>query len=188
MKKLLLILVLAILVSSGVFAQADVRPNWISGEVSLIGAGVRYERMLSPNLSLGANIYVNTLFIIWTDWGMSAAVRFYPWGGVFFVEGDVGFGYHSGSGDYTVTDKNGDRHTGSDWIGTKGIAITPAVGWKINPSKSGGFFVQPGIKLPIVIGKQRPIIDDWWYDKDDYKADVGVGIGFIMYCGFGFAF
>jgi len=139
--------------------------------------------MLNSNMSIGANLYVSNLFIIWTDWGIIACGRYYPGGDKFFAELGLGYSYHSGIGDFTVT-YGGTTYKGNDWIGTTGFGIVPGLGWKIDVGEPGGFFVQPGIKLPITLGKQKPIISG----LNQYDGEFGVGIGLVLYCGFGYAF
>ncbi|MDR2477728.1 MAG: hypothetical protein LBD48_00290 [Treponema sp.] len=99
-KRTMLALVLAAGFAGGLLAQektANVRNNWISGELSLIGAGLRYEYMLNENVSLGVNAYWTSLFFLWNDLGINAVGRFYPWGKTFFAEIGLGFGMHTGT-------------------------------------------------------------------------------------------
>ena len=182
MRKVLPFLILTVLMTGVVFAQEDVKKNWVSGEISLLGVGVRYEFMLNPKFSVGVNGYWNNLFIVWNDWGVGANGRFYPWGGSFFAELGLGFSFHSGIDDYNVT-VNDNTYIGSDWVGTTGVGIAPGVGWKIDAGKPGGFFVQPGIRVPVTLGRKKPIIDIYRYD-----GKFGAGVGVIIYCGFGGAF
>jgi len=185
MKKGILILILAVVIAGGVFAQADAVNNWISGELSLLGVGARYEYMLTPNFSVGAYAYWNNLFIIWNDWGVGAVGRFYPWGKTFYAELGLGFGYHSGVQDISYTTDWGDKYTDSRWVGITGFSIIPGLGWKIDLGEPGGFFIQPGIKLPLTLGKKK-LVD--FFSLGDYASEFGVGVGIIAYCGFGFAF
>jgi len=185
MKKLLLMLVLVVIIAGGISAQSNERKNWASGEISLIGVGARYEYMLNPHFSVGVNAYWSNLFFFWHDWGITGNARFYPWSGTFFMELGLGYCFHSGFDDYSVT--NGDvTYTGNDWVGNTGFGIVPGIGWRISAGKSGGFFMQPGIKLPIIIGYKKPILDDWWMNK--YKGKFGSSMGFVMSFGFGYAF
>jgi len=193
MKKVLFVLVLAAVVAGGVFAQEKEVKNWISGEVSIFGGGIRYEYMLNDKFSVGVNGYAQTL-IVWNDLGINAVARFYPFE-IFFAELGLGFGYHSGVGDITINGPKGsgmfygkDSYTyTNEWIGIKGFSIVPGLGFKIDFDSPGGFFVQPGVKVPIIIGKKKPIMD-WYGDYEKYyTSEVGVGVGFIVYCGLGYA-
>ncbi|MDR2110039.1 MAG: hypothetical protein LBP32_01890 [Spirochaetaceae bacterium] len=166
MKRLVLCLVLAVAAAGGIFAQekaANVRNNWISGEVSLIGGGARYERMFGPKFSAGVDAYWSSLFFFWNEMEAGLFGRFYPWGDTFFAEAGLGFHLHTAL-------------TSDDAEVITGVAISPAVGWKIDLGNPGGFFIQPGIKLPITFGTN---------DVTD-KFDVGVGI--VPYFGLGGAF
>jgi len=201
MKKIVCILVLFCVIIGAAFAQqkkpatpAPAAPapaaakeikNWISGEVSLFGSGVRYERMLNKNFSIGGATSWNTL-ILWNAYGVSAAVRFYPMASGFFAGLDLGYGTITGTED--VTDKYGSH----SWLyATSGFMVTPGVGWKIDFGDPGGFFICPMITLPVVFGKKN-------YDEDysvwPYAAQNGgtsefkVGVHFRAAFGLGFAF
>ena len=179
-KCIFLFLVLALVIAGGVFGQNNDIKNWVSGEVSILGGGVRYEYMLFPNLSLTVNAYYSTL-IIWRDWGFTGGARFYPLANMgLFGELGLGFGEHRGVG--TLSDDDWGEY--NDWIKTLGFIISPGVGWKLDVGTPGGFYIQPGLKVPIVMGRKKPVLD--WFD--DYKGKFGVGVGFLLYVGFGYAF
>ena len=178
MKKIVIFMVLAMVIATGVFAQG--LKHWISGEASLLGGGIRYEYMVSPKFSIGANAYAHSLFIFWNDFGVSANARFYI-SKIFFLEGGLGFSYHTGTIRYTY--KFYGSEVSDRWLGSiTGAAIIPAIGWKIDVGKPGGFFVQPGLKLPVTLGAKSNI---WGYDLVNR---FGVGFNIIGYCGFGYAF
>lgn len=158
------LLIFAVVAIGGISAQeksANARNNWISGELGLIGVGGRYERMLGPNFSVGANVYYSSLFRELEDAGIDIVGRYYPWGKVFFT--GVGLGYH--------------RHWQADEMSDRcvGIGITPELGWKIDAAKPGGFFVSPGLKLPITIGTLL-------------EGGAAIRFGIVVYCGLGYAF
>ncbi|MCL2762007.1 MAG: hypothetical protein FWD36_02215 [Treponema sp.] len=206
MKKRIFVLVLAVLIAGSVFAeqQANSKAHWLSGELSILGVGARYEYMLSPNLSISVNVYFNNLFLFLNDWGFAAAGRFYPWGKTFFAELGLGYGFHSTFKDFTYNDTYNagsiwdddllewvpnmvtEKRTETDFVGITGFVVAPGVGWKIDVGAPGGFYVQPGIKLPITFGDQEPIIT--WGTGQKYDTQFGVGMGFIIYCGLGYAF
>ena len=130
-------LVLATAFAGGAFAQergpANVRDNWLSAEVSIMGAGARYERMIGPRFSMGLNGYANVSWPLqFIHIGAAAFARYYPWGGVFFA--GLGLGYSASA---------------VPGAGRHGIALTPEIGWKIDVGREGGFFLQPGIMFPI---------------------------------------
>ena len=171
-KKIILGLVLALVAAGGVFAQekqtSDVK-NWFSGEVSILGAGVRYERMLSEKFSIGANVYYNTL-IIWNDFDVGFSFRGYVWRQLLFVGGQVGFHTH---------------RVGLALGRIIGAAITPEIGFRIDVGDAGKFFLQPGIKIPITLGGYKSY---YYWNDSSYKAQFRAGVGVIPYLGLGYAF
>ncbi|MDR0301071.1 MAG: hypothetical protein LBI04_02025, partial [Treponema sp.] len=68
------------------------------------------------------------------------------------------------------------------WTAMNGFAITPEVGWKFDVGEKGKFFVSPGLKIPITIG--RYTYGYWW----DEQKKWGVMFGVVAYCGLGYAF
>jgi len=181
MKKILVLFLLVTLFTGVVFAEEEsALKHWISGEVSFFGLGARYEYMLNENLSVGANIYFNSFLFFWNELGMDASVRFYPGGNIFFLGMGLGFHAHSGTFNYKYDNIFGTEVTGT-WFGTiNGVGITPEVGWKIDVAEKGGFFLQPGMKLPITLGTLK------MYGTNDNEFRVGVG--FVMYLGLGYTF
>jgi hypothetical protein len=172
LKKLLGIAVIGTVIAVSAFAQeksAAAKGNWISGEASLLGGGLRYERMLGSQLSVGVNAYWSSLFFFWNELEAGIFARFYPWGKSFFVGAGVGFHIHTA---ITLADESID----SSLEAITGAAISPEVGWKIDVGNTGGFFIQPGIKVPITLG------------INDVKEEFGVGVGFVPYFGMGLAF
>lgn len=188
MKKIVCFLVLLCLIMGAAFAQSKSSSksvdNWISGEVSLLGIGARYERMLNKNISIGVNAYWNSFIFIWNEIEAGASFRYYIFP-IFFIGSGLGFHIHTGTYEYTDTYTDWYGRTQEEtysWFGSVyGVAITPEVGWKIDVGGKGGFFVQPGLKVPVTLGKLQP----WGgYDTSEFK----VGVGFVPYCGLGFAF
>ena len=174
MKKLVLILVFANVIVGGIFSQeksANIRNNWISGEVNILGGGVRYERMLNEHVSLGVNVYYSTLFFFWNEFGVDAAMRLYPSGKAFYFGLNAGYHVHS-----AIT---ADSDNFIDVEAMDGGAFTPEIGWKIDVGRPGGFFIQPGIKVPITLGMKEKAIGD---------REFGVGVGVVPYFGLGGAF
>jgi hypothetical protein len=181
-KKIILGLALALVIAGGAAAQQGASgggtvKNWISGEASLLGAGVRYERMLNENWSIGANAYWSSFFIIWNEMEVGVSARYYPWGNIFFAGLGLGFHTHTGTYDYV------DSGTTYTWFGTvTGAAITLEAGWKIDVGNTGKFFLCPGVKMPVTFGKLTP----WWGDPDSGGFKVGFGV--VPYFGLGYAF
>jgi hypothetical protein len=71
--------------------------------------------------------------------------------------------------------------TASGLVTSTGVGVSPGIGWKLDPGKPGGFFIEPGISVPITIGKTS-------YWLAEIEGEVGVSVGFIIYCGLGAAF
>ena len=157
-KRIFLVLILAAIIPTGVFAQHF----WISGEASVLGGGGSFEVMLFDKLSVSINGYTNNLFNIFGDSGVNLAVRFYPAGKIFFAGLGIGFNGHTWQEEL--------------WNGsfveyqTKGFCITPEIGWKIDVGQTGKLFIQPGIKALLTLG------------------DNDIGFGAIPYFGLGYAF
>ena len=143
------------LVSSSYERPANILNNWISAELAY-GGGLRYERMLNSQWSLGADVYfqvsgLSTLiytlrdeFSLRDEFEIDATTRFYPWAKRFYI--GLGLGVHGYS--YGYYDYNGYDRYGY----TVGFAITPGLGWKIDIGNPGGFFLDLGIKVPVTYG------------------------------------
>jgi hypothetical protein len=153
--------------------------NWFSGEVNFYGGGLRYERMLSDKMSIGANAYWQNFFGFWQELEAGGSFRFYiaPF---FFVGGGLGFHIHTGFYDYEYY-IGYYKYTGTWWGDVLGVAISPEIGFKIDPGDPGGFFMSPGVKVPITFG-----IRDAYLNYMD--SEFGVGWGIVPYFGLGFAF
>ena len=209
-KKIIGVLLFVVLVTGGIFAQegevqeeqvqeeqsqektADSQGLWggaknfVSGEVGLVTAGARYERLLTPNISIGGVFYWNTFFIIFNELEIGAFGRYYIYKGL-YAELGLGFHIHTGTMKYTYSyiDEYGVNVTGeTEWFGARtGFAISPGLGWKFDPGKPGGFFLAPGFSVPITFGKAA----DYYYFGQDTKPKSIVSAGFVLYCSLGYA-
>jgi len=114
--------------------SANSRNNWMSFNYALLGLGARYERMLGPKVSLGANVFVGMDFLEEVYLDGNAFFRFYPKSKSFFL--GAGFGY------YWNFDHNYEN----------GFTIIPEIGWKIDVGKVGGFYIMPCISVPLNFG------------------------------------
>jgi hypothetical protein len=182
MKKIILILAVAAAGTISAYGNEPAVKNWISGEVSLFGAGARYERMLAPKFSIGVDAYQNMVLSFWTDkegdmtlfWGYELETglfgRFYPGEGKFFFE--LGLGYHR----HYALKLNLEEYSTED---INGAAVSPGLGWRIDFGKPGGFFITPGVKVPITIGVDMEKAPD---------EELAVGVGFVAYFGLGGSF
>jgi hypothetical protein len=189
-KRVFLCFALAVLAGGGVFAQT----HFISAEVSLLGGGVRYEYVITPSITLGGYFYYNFLPTPFIDeefssshsvTGFGIAGRWYPTGRKFFIELDLGYAafwtewketyYYTSSSPYSSYSYSSSGYK-SDTFG--GFGITPGFGWTIDVGKTGGFFISPGIKIPITITSE--------------SADAGLGEGVfpsvVGFFGLGYAF
>ena len=178
-KRILIFLFLVIIIAGGVSAQEKWggAKNFISGDVGLLHLGARYERFITSSFSLGATAYWNSLFLFFNEVELGAFARYYFVRGFY---GELGLGYHTHTG-FETYKNDGFSHT--EFIMRRGLGISPGLGYKFDPGKPGGFFVEPGISVPITIGK-----NDWsnysWYKGHIY---TGVSVGFVLYVGLGFA-
>jgi TolB-like protein len=153
--------------------QADIKNNWISGDISYafpypFGVGVSYERMLGSKISIGTDVYVNSFLFVLEDviYGIDAFFRFYPQGKAFFM--GVALGYLGSRYFYSA------RGVGELDV----MAITPEIGWKIDVGKEGGFYLQPGLRLGVMVGEFRH------YSQNE----VFVNMSGKLYFGMGYAF
>jgi hypothetical protein len=185
-KKGLLVLVLAVLVAGGIFAQektADARKFWISTELGLIGAGARGEFMLGSKLSVGLNAYWNSMLFIFNEFGGGAFLRFYPSGKTFYAGLGLGFNTHSGIENFV---KDGTTFSNSSkFIARQGFGVIPELGWKIDPGNTGGFFFNPHVQVPLTLGTQQYAITSGGPEE---TGDFGLSVGFRVALGFGWAF
>ena len=102
---------------------------------------------------------------------INAFFRLYPWGKMFYL--GTALGYHR-STNYIYSDSlyyydnYGDRSVLFSAY-ESGFAITPEIGWKIDIGEDGGFCINIGINLPIIIGKATPDAA-YFYDGDSFQA------------------
>jgi hypothetical protein len=177
-KKLFLVVLVLASVAGGMWAQSGDAPwggkkNFVSADIGLIVGGARYERLLTQKISIGVDAYWANSFILFNELELGAFARFYLWKGLY---GELGLGFHIHTGTEDVDTPWGTR---SEIVATTGFSISPGLGWKFDPGKAGGFFVEPGVIVPITIGSK----DRSWGDPD-----VGVSTGFVLFCGLGWAF
>ena len=144
---------------------ANARNNWIAGELSAVAIGVKYERMLSPKTSLGANFYWSPLggFVPFTRGDVASdfegggfvidvSFRVYPWGKTFFFGLSLGFCYSPYTTFTYGYDLYGHETRENQPRDMYGLAVTPEIGWKIDVGKAGGFYLRTGFAFPIIFG------------------------------------
>jgi hypothetical protein len=183
------ILVMTILVSLlGSCASVSGGPaNFVTYEGNLLAADVRYERVIFAdeslgNVSIGANAYAGKLGATWREYemitqGLDVFARYYPFGKSFFA--GIGFGWAE---QYGALDTY-------IW----GLTVVPQLGWKIDIGEEGKFFIQPGLKVPIISPFDGQILKvnskgvvEGYNQLDDGKNWTGWII--YPYFGIGYAF
>jgi hypothetical protein len=155
------------IVVSGAFAQEedwDGAKNFLSADIGLLHIGLRYERLITPQISAGAVLYWNSFFILWNELETGVFGRYYYQNDLYGLYGELGLGYH--------------RHTGDDTFLRSGIGISPGLGYKFDPGKTGDIYISPSLTIPITIGKQ---------ESNDLKGEFGISVGVVLYCSIGFA-
>jgi hypothetical protein len=165
-KRIFLFLALTALTGSGVFAQT----HFVSAEVSILGVGARYENVITPYLTANGYAYYNFL-PTQSIFGIGIAGRWYPSGRRFFAE--LGLGYISYTDiyekeSYTYPSSGSNSETVEETF--PGFSLAPGFGWTIDVGRVGGFFISPGIKVPVII------------------TSDGVYLSVIASCGLGYAF
>jgi len=195
---------------------ANVRNNWISGELSggydqniLLGAGVRYERMFGSKISIGASFYFGAPTYntdpqiddnlrmnedMGNAFGIDALFRFYPWGRKFYL--GVALGYFKTSNYFYDHFSQGRMDASGNFTADKtsyhygfltGFAITPEIGWKIDVGKEGGFFIQPGFAGTFISGNMTHV-DSYGDDIGGNPSSEGFNVNLRFYLGMGYAF
>jgi len=166
--------------SDRLFSNAGAN-NWLSIGYTMAGVGLRYEYKLNPNLSLGADGYFQAFgnskggFTETFEFGVDFTARYYLLGGIFYV--GAGLGIH-GNYEYREIYNNNENNSGYDydyydWESDYpiGVALSPEIGVKINFGSQRGYFMDIGLKMPI-------ITNDW-----------GTHVNIVPYIGFaGIAF
>ena len=170
---------------------ANIRKHWLSGgffysTLIALGFSVNYEYMLSPNFSIGAYLESGL-----NNFGSSATGRYYPWGKTFFVGLGLGYGLVGSlypNIEHTYYDNYyNESRTEHILSSVFGFLFTPSVGWKIDIGAPGGFFLQPGIRIPIGFGNKSSLFDVY-YEDDVYKEEFGVNVSIGIFFTIGGAF
>jgi len=189
---------------------SNVRDNWVSADLAGcfifgfnqsfgIAPSIRYERMLGPYISLGANFfwYFPIYELDGNIWGGDASFRVYPFGKKFYI--GLALGYHE-LGTETRTDdwKRWDVNKWADEIAIisykgSGFAVSVEFGWKIDVGQEGGFFLQTGALASLMFGNTEitniknpdPNYDYKYTNIDDYLLFTNY---YRIYFGAGWAF
>ena len=111
--------------------------NWLSIEVSIFSfdsIGLRYDRDINANFSLGLAVFGST-YMPWSTAGAMATGRFFPGGGSSYLELGLGYG--------RITDRASEPHTS-----VTGFKIAPALGIRLDIGRRGGYFINPFLNFP----------------------------------------
>jgi len=164
------------------------RANWLSGEATILGGGMRYERDINRFFSLGGNIFYNSLPSNY-GWflraiGALATARLFP-GGVhnpFYAEISAGWG---------ITERTAKRSRINGWDGyqywhdiysASGFMVAPALGVRFGGQRTG-FFANPFVSLPMVLGRKEwgTMFHSWENGGPSGNVSVhfraGIGLG-----------
>jgi len=169
MKKGISTLIFVTLAISGVFAQSsDTRDlfsssgdaNFFSGEISIVGGGLRYDRMLSDNFYIGARAFFHLTLLVWEPlsncmWDTMGIDVIARWKILKKLYAELGLGYG------TV------GKLSTNYNAASGVLVTPAIGMRIGPSAGGSMFVDLSLGVPVVLGIK---------EKDSEKTEFGWGI------------
>ncbi|GHV89126.1 hypothetical protein AGMMS50267_14860 [Spirochaetia bacterium] len=175
----------------GVLGAQEISKNWIGANVGFLGGGVQYERVITQKITIGAEAYV-FIFPCSLDskkyrgldenyrlnsLGVEVYGRYYPWGGIFFTQLGLGAGMNM-------------MPRTTELVFTQGFLIEGGIGWKLDPGKKGGVFIEPRVSVPVVLGASEPAVqiapDGGSNENNDSK--FGVGVGFAARFGIGYSF
>jgi len=149
------------------------RANWLSGEVSLFGVGIRYERDINSFFSVGGAFFYTMEFgsTLHHAVGASVNARLFLGNLPIYLEMGMGWG--------TISSMAEKRLGREERFWASGFMINPALGARL-VGQRGRFFVNPFINLPTVFGESR-----WDWDEGGppppqgrvTRVRAGVGLG-----------
>jgi hypothetical protein len=182
MKKMFFLAIFIVVLTGGVFAQTarnSAPKNWIYGQVGFFNFGAGYERVLTPLFSVGGEAYWNSFFLIWNNYAVEGFGKIYPFRNVGFYA-KVGVGYGQITGGLFI----------DDYYDVAGLLVDPGIGFKIDPGRAGGFFLEPKLSVPLVFGVSeylvyRPTYYGGYYA---YENRFRLGVNFVVALAMGFAF
>jgi hypothetical protein len=177
MKRFSLVFVFAAILAGGAFAQE--KKNFLSGTLGIVDLGIHYERMITPKFSLGAEIYLESFFVFWNTMGVKALTRMYPRAGQFFMELGFGRGLYFG----LQFDRDEYAYSSGGLVVIEGFLVEPGFGWKIDFNEPGGFFIEPALSVPVVLGSKR-----FTTDMGGLETSFGAGYNVRLRIALGGAF
>jgi len=200
MKVKILVFALMVITAGNLFPQEEVMEekeakNRISFSIGIIGAELSYERVFTRYFSVLGQASYNLFFFLnkensYLADSLSAAgkVRWYPFGGVFYL--DLGIGYSYGYG-FNLEDSS--EIIGNAVMEIITFGIWPALvnkddykgGTYARSQSEGGFFLQPGFGWNIGLGKRfiLPIslgVDMRFAERITVLPHVRIGFGFTF--------
>ena len=181
-KKIVFFLILMIIVTTVAFANEEhwgEPKNYLSGDIGFIYLGLRYERLITPKISIGSVVYHQLFFGFYPETEVGVFGRFYI-GKRFYTELGLGFHRFYNHLHYVHYDYSG-YGSSRCWTGyISGFSISPGLGFKFDPGRSGGFFVSPGLIVPIIVAKTDIKFEEFSYP-------ILTHYSFALYCSFGYA-
>jgi hypothetical protein len=103
---------------------------------------------------------------------------------MFYAGLGLGYGIHTGEEEVEYSYyRDGPKHKHDTIVERNGFGIVPEIGWKIDLGNPSGFFLNPHVQLPLIIGKRT-----WSYYYSDDDDAVGVSVGFRLALGAGWVF
>ena len=197
LKKIILVLMVFMLAGAAVFSQSATVNNetianididkeeeipqlntiGIHGNLAALGLAINYERSFNPHFSVLGEIAFD---MVPTAFTVTGKARFYPFTGVFFLEMGAGYGLTYGYVGlvYAYASFIAEIFTfGLADIDTNiwlnGLVLTPALGWKIDIGKKGGFTLPISMGVNIYLGPRDISPVDF-----TFNLRIGMGISF----------
>ena len=116
-------------------ARPSLPANWLSLEAGIFkfdSVGLRYDRDIHDFFSVGVRTFMSTA-VPWKEAGALATGRFFPGRAALYFELGLGYGMMPGKEtENTVS----------------GLLIAPALGFRIDVGRRGGYFINPFLNTP----------------------------------------
>ena len=187
-KRLVILMMFSTIFANEVSAEShwllfEINPipfSWMDGFYS--GFGLRYEYVIFPSFTVGGYSHFNfPLGYKGISFGLGAFGRWYPNSVRFFMEVGLGYGHQRlgyKTHDYSYKEVQ------------NGFDVVPGFGWTIDIGKRGGFYISPGLKVPLTIGKtKRTDEESFSYGyKTVHKKYNSLNFFLIGYFGLGVTF
>jgi len=182
MTRKILLLAFLIIITGGVFAQADedafidtlserAGANTFTFSAGLFSVDLSYERAFNQHFSLLLN---TSYYWVLGSWTASAIGRWYPAGRIFFMDLGLGTAYGIGlgrgiaEGVLTILTSGWWADQEEAFNRTFGVIIQPAIGWRLDIGEPGGFTLPIRTGVDLKLGRQG----------GDFTPFLRVGLGF----------